>query len=280
MNGIIGQALDYAATGWPVFPARPDKGIPCTDPVACKRECKTPLTLHGFKDATTDPAKIQAWWRRWPDANVAIATGAPGPDVLDVDNRPAGNGFAAFNRAKSAGLLRHGAAALVRTPSGGFHVYYRGTGQACGKLPAHFIDFKSRGGYVLAPPSRVHGKPYELLDHRAGTGLLDWQAICCLLDPPKPRPAARQIPSGDAPKRWAGVLARLYGLKDGEERWRQLHWAACRAAELIAAGKLTEAEAREALMDASRANGYIADHGEREAIRKIDRGLAAEAVNR
>ena len=74
--------------------------------------------------------------------------------------------------------------------------------------------------------------------------------------------------------RFAGVITYLSGLKDGDQRWRQLHWAACRAAELIAAGKLSEPEARAALLDASRANGYVADHGEREALRKIDRGFA------
>jgi hypothetical protein len=83
MTGILGQALAYAATGWPVFPCRPDAD-PCPY-LPGKCECKAPVTLNGFKDATTGPALIRGWWRRWPDANVAIATGAPGPDVLDVD---------------------------------------------------------------------------------------------------------------------------------------------------------------------------------------------------
>jgi len=57
------------------------------------------------------------WFVSHPDWNLAIATGAPGPDVLDVDNHgPAGNGYAAFRRLKDAGLL-DGAAAYVRTPA-------------------------------------------------------------------------------------------------------------------------------------------------------------------
>ena len=39
--------------------------------------------------------------------NLAIATGAPGPDVLDVDQHgPAGNGYAAFDGLRRAGLAR------------------------------------------------------------------------------------------------------------------------------------------------------------------------------
>jgi Bifunctional DNA primase/polymerase, N-terminal len=263
--------LTCAAAGWPVFPTRPDV-YPCPYPPG-KCECKAPLTRNGFKDATIDPGQIRAWWRRWPDANVAIATGAPGPDVLDVDDRPEGSGWAAFNRLKRAGLLT-GAAVLVRTPSGGLHAYFAGTSQGCGKLPRHWLDFKSAGGYVLTPPSRVHGKPYELLDARAGHAALDWQAVRRLLDPP-PQPRPRRQPNGKASGRnLAGIVRYLSGLHDGEQRWKQLYWGACRAAELIAAGKISESEARDALLEAGRANGYIADHSEREALRKIARGLA------
>lgn len=79
---LLAAALRYASAGWPVFPCTPD-GTAAPDH-------KAPLTAHGFKDATTDPARIRAWWHRWPDANVAIATGEPGPDVLDVDNHDTG----------------------------------------------------------------------------------------------------------------------------------------------------------------------------------------------
>jgi hypothetical protein len=100
-------ALTYAARGWPVFP--------------CQVGQKAPATAHGHLDATTDPAQITAWFSRNPSWNLAIATGAPGPDVLDVDDHgPAGNGYAAFARLSKAGLL-DGAAAYVRTPGGALH---------------------------------------------------------------------------------------------------------------------------------------------------------------
>lgn len=202
---------------------------------------------------------IRAWWRRWPLANVSIATGAPGPDVLDVDNHgERGNGWAAFNRLKGAGLLA-GAKALVRTPSGGLHSYYAGTSQRNGKLARHHLDFRSAGGYVLAPPSRVHGRPYELLDHRGGAdGRLDWQAVTRLLDPPRPAVMPRGRDAGDLGKLAAWVAAQQEGNRnDG------LFWAACRAAEtgrgnledLVAAAVtagLAEAEARRTVASAAR----------------------------
>ncbi len=125
--------------------------------------------------ATPPPTRqqITAWFGRHPDWNLAIATGAPGPDVLDVDQHgPAGNGYAAFARLRQAGLL-DGAAAYVRTPSGGLHAYFTGSAQRNGHLPAHHLDFRSRGGYVLAPPSQVDGKPYQLIRH-AWTPTAPW----------------------------------------------------------------------------------------------------------
>lgn len=86
MNDTLRQALAYASTGWPAFPCKPDS--------------KEPDTAHGFKNATTDPDTIRAWWQRRPDRNVAIATGTPGPDVLDVNVAAEGNGWGAFSRLK------------------------------------------------------------------------------------------------------------------------------------------------------------------------------------
>ena len=172
---------------------------------------------------------IHRWWRRWPAANVAIATGAPGPDVLDVDVATEGSGWAGFNRLKRAGLLT-GAHALVRTPRGGLHAYYRGTGQPSGSLTRarHFIDLKASGGYVLAPPSDVHGRPYELLDHRAADGHLDWQAVRQLLDPPqRPRPGLPRNGGG----RDIGRLAEWVAAQPEGNRNAGLYWAACRAME-------------------------------------------------
>jgi len=236
---MTAAALAYAARSWPVFPCKPDG--------------KEPLTMHGFKDATTDPAIIRSWWARWPDANIGIATGEPGPDVVDVDVKGGVNGYTALNKLRRAGLLS-GASALVRTPSGGLHVYFAGTSQECGRLPEHGLDFKARGGYVLAPPSAINGRCYELNDERVLGATHDWQAARRVLRPPR-TPRTVMGPRSDSIEHLAAWVARL---AEGN-RNNGLYWAACRAIEtgsdpepLIAASTLDEAEARRTVASAAR----------------------------
>ncbi len=235
----------------------------------CQAGQKTPATPHGYRDATTDEHQITAWFTRNPLWNVAIATGAPGPDVLDVDEHgAAGNGYAAFDTLSKTGLL-DGAAVYVRTPSGGLHAYFRGSAQHNGHLPAHHLDFRSRGGYVLAPPSCVDGKPYRLIRTVQADGGLDWATVTALLEPrrqitrPRPRPA---------PGRDLSHLARWVASQQQGNRNAGLFWAANRALEADPAADLSSlaAAARQAglgdkeitrTLDSARKTGHVpADH--------------------
>jgi hypothetical protein len=237
------QPLAYAARGWPVFP--------------CQAGQKTPATAHGHRDATTDPAQITAWFTRDPHWNLAIATGAPGPDVLDVDDHgPAGNGYAAFAKLSRAGLL-DGAAAYVRTPSGGLHAYFRGSGQRNGHLPAHHLDFRSRGGYVLAPPSWVDGKPYHLIWELDADGGLDWATVTALLEPQR---QTQRPPLNPGPGRDLSHLARWVAGQHEGNRNAGLFWAANRALDADPAADLSP------LATAARQAGL----DEREIARTLD----------
>jgi hypothetical protein len=164
---MLESALWHAAQGWPVGPCETGGKAPA------KRLCP-----HGFKDFTTVERIIRGWFEgRYAGYNLAIATGYPGPDVVDVDVRPDGNGWAAYDVLKAAGMLA-GAHRLVRTRSDGLHIYLHGTDQQCGRLKDAHIDFKARGGYVLVPPSYVDAwhaddgiaGAYELPEARPPTG--------------------------------------------------------------------------------------------------------------
>ena len=222
-NETLRQALAFADRGWPVFPCQPGQ--------------KTPATRHGFWDATTDPTQITRWFARHREWNLAVATGAPGPDVLDVDQHgAAGNGFAAFNRLTRAGLL-DGASAHVRTPSGGLHAYFTGTSQRNGHLPAHHIDFRSTGGYILTPPSQVQGRPYQLIKTPDHSGGLDWAAVTQVLEP-------RQPPRQPEPRHGTGPgevdrLASWVARQQLGNRNAGLFWAANRALEADRASDLS-----------------------------------------
>ncbi|HUK67444.1 MAG TPA: bifunctional DNA primase/polymerase [Streptosporangiaceae bacterium] len=196
--GCLTAALTYAAAGWPVFPCQPRR--------------KTPFPRsRGFKDATTDPGRLRAWWARWPDANVAVATGEPAVDVLDVDVKPGVDGYVALGRLRRAGLVT-GAQALARTRSGGLHIYFAGSGQKSGARDKIGLDFRACGGYVLVPPSWVDSDDkgpagrYEWIDRRHGTATFGWSAALRLLDPPRTPTARAPVWNGGelpASVRWA-----------------------------------------------------------------------------
>jgi Bifunctional DNA primase/polymerase, N-terminal len=242
----VRAAQAYAAAGWPVFP--------------CVAGEKIPATKNGLLDATTDPDRIAHWWGRNPARNVAIATGAPGPDVLDVDHHgEAGNGFAAFNRLKREGLVGQ-PRALVRTPSGGFHAYYTGTGQRNGKITGQHLDYRAQGGYVVAPPSAVGGRPYEVVSHQPSKDTFDWTAAKQLLEPERPREPQRDA---DRPRDVGHLAGWVAGLEEGN-RNDGLFWAANRAIE---AG---HSDALDALARAAQSAGLTeaeADRTIRSALR-------------
>ena len=216
------HALEYADRGWPVFPCQPGQ--------------KIPATTHGFRDATTDPDQIIDWFARHPSQNLAVATGGPGPDVLDIDQHgAAGHGFTALGRLRQAGML-DGAAAYVRTPSGGLHAYFTGSTQHCGHLPAHHLDFLSAGGYILAPPSQIDDHRYQLVKTTGRHGHLDWAAITRMLQPGRPhqRPEPRPAPGRDL-----SHLARWVAAQPEGNRNAGLYWAANRALETDPAADLS-----------------------------------------
>ncbi len=250
MSELLTAALAYAAAGWPVFPCRPGRKVPLGA-----------LVVHGVLDATTDPAVITAWWSRCPTANVAVACGAPGPDVVDVDVTAAKPGPASLARLRDAGLLT-GSQATVRTPSGGLHIYFGGTSQGNGAMPRHGIDFRGAGGYVLAPPSTVDSRPYELVASRPPTGAtVDFGAIRRHLDPPRPMPRVRPGARSDV-----GQLVEWVAALPEGNRNSGLYWATRRAVETGAdPGVYAE------LVDAAVTAGLPAAEAER-TVRSARRG--------
>jgi hypothetical protein len=221
-NAALGRALAYARHGWPVFPCLPGE--------------KIPATRHGYRDAATDEQQITDWFGSRSRWNLAIITGAPGPDVLDIDQHgPAGNGYGAFAELRRAGLV-DGATAYVRTPAGGMHAYFTGSDQHSGRLPSHHLDFRSHGGYVLAPPSQVGGKSYYVIAKRGGRGALNWDAATRLLEPDRQLQHHRQRPA-------LGLdlthLTRWVASQPQGNRNAGLFWAANRALEADVAADLS-----------------------------------------
>lgn len=170
MSTSMGEvALSYAKRGWAILPLYQPlgKGCSCPKGAECSSPGKHPRIQCGVKDASADLAQIVAWWSRWPNANIGIATGeCSGLLVLDIDNHG--------NRAGEVSLARladeHGG--VPRTLSvktgGGVHLYFRHPGSTVGNSIGKIgpgIDVRSDGGYVVAAPSlHISGRHYEWLD--------------------------------------------------------------------------------------------------------------------
>lgn len=105
------SAAELVSLGFRIFPIVPGR--------------KTPLIEAWQRNATDDADMIGDWANKWPDANIAIATGmASDVVVIDVDQKPGKDGQATIAKlAKQGKALPPSPIAL--TPSGGRHLFFR-----------------------------------------------------------------------------------------------------------------------------------------------------------
>ena len=91
---ILDEAVRYLDLGWPVIPAHTVRDGECScGNEHCESAGKHPRiawAIYQTRVASAD--ELRRWWTRWPDANVAVVTGAvSGIVVLDVDPRHGGD---------------------------------------------------------------------------------------------------------------------------------------------------------------------------------------------
>ena len=153
MNELKEAALRYAATGIAVFPLI--------------EKDKKPLTANGFKDATTDPEKIEEWWSVHPNANVGIATGDMSGGIvaidMDVDKEKDKDGYHSFLKWCDENFLVLPDSWLSITGRGGYHLLYKSLFPVPSKIGwLEDVDIRANGGYIVAPPSiHPNGTKYE-----------------------------------------------------------------------------------------------------------------------
>jgi hypothetical protein len=252
MTPLLDAALDYAARGIPVYPAHWPRPIPggaglacsCPRGPVCDRPAKHPLLRHGVKEATTDPDRLGRWWHRWPPANVGLATGVVF-DALDIDG-PAG--LAALRQLQRAADLRL-PGPLVATGGGGWHHWFTPTG--LGNRPPRgldHVDWRGKGGCVLAPPSRhMSGLPYRWLVRLDQAPLAEVPAALRPLLNPDPPTAARPVRPAEPDlaghpygrRVLAAELAAL-GRSTPGHRNRTLNRTAFKVYRYVASGVLSE----------------------------------------
>lgn len=137
---LPGAALWYANTGLRVFPLQPGR----KDPYPAS---------HGCLDATSDQDQIISWWTHRPNANIGIATGHL-VDVIDIDGPDGVHSWVELGDGLPPIL------GTVSTPrDGGSHLYVPATGRGNKARIYPGIDYRGRGGYVVAPPSTLAVDP-------------------------------------------------------------------------------------------------------------------------
>lgn len=262
-------AVAAARRGWAVFPTRPGGKEPRSG-------------LSWPNAATADPALVAiAHWQ--PGENYGIAAKKSGLVILDLDQPKPGYELPSEWRdepgvvdgsdvlavlAQRAGVTSWPHTFTVTTPSGGRHLYYAApSGRPIDNKPlGPLIDVRAggdgNGGYVLGPGSALNGRTYEIADDLDPQPLPGW--IADLLDPPQPvaRSYERSVeqPASDrVAARLDGLIATVLEAREGG-RNNALHWAACRAAEMVTAGQLTEDQVHDSLGQAAACTGL--DHGE------------------
>lgn len=158
----------YLATehGLPVFPAR-EKAHEYIDRKTGKTRtlhAKSPYTAHGLKEATTDTAQINAWWKKHPDALVGMACGEKsGILVVDIDSGGNKCGEASF----AATGLTIPKTVQTRTMSGGRHILFKyptgsNIGNSASTCFGQDVDVRGEGGYVIFAGSVLpDGRRYE-----------------------------------------------------------------------------------------------------------------------
>lgn len=150
---------------WAIFPTHSirDGACSCGD-ASCNSPGKHPRVSNGVKAATTNTRQIESWAEQFPDANWAVATGAPsGVWVLDLDSKPDKDGTESLKAWLAESHAQMFKTHTVETGGGGWHYYWKdvGLGNRANILPG--VDVRGDGGYVLLPgSSHISGKTYRV----------------------------------------------------------------------------------------------------------------------
>lgn len=217
----------FAGRGYPIFPLAPGRKTPMRGCHRCSQhsaeyvphpaqECGCLARgglCHGFYAATLDLDLIERWWTV-RDRGVAVATGAAGLVIVDVDRHSSTPPQQADQLLPGVDLTptpvsavkdgvdvlrllaqRRGQAdpstgeltMTVRTPSGGLHLWFRApartawrgsaSGDHHGPVLGWQLDVRARGGYIVAPGTRTAAGAYRVVgEHREPVLLPSWLA--------------------------------------------------------------------------------------------------------
>jgi bifunctional DNA primase/polymerase-like protein len=235
------------------------------------------LVRGGVHAATRDLATIERWWHTWPQANVAIACGAPsGVVVIDID------------APSQVPELLNPTTLCASTPSGGRHLYCRYV-EGIRNRVFDWGEVRSTGLYVVAPPATGR----EWLNNSV---IADVPENLAKIVPEAPT-VTSLVPSGS----WADAIAdhrktvarwsreesfalvayrnAINRVLNAKHRMIALNAETYALGRLVGRGWITQSDVVRGMEAASRHNGLIAKRG-LEVVRAVILGALAKGAAR
>ena len=115
--------------------------------IPVKKNKKPFIKWEPYQKEKADEAQIEAWWQKWPAANIGIVTGSiSNLTVIDIDSNEGNDAIEEH--------LPDSFITPIATSPKGKHIYFQykeGITNATRFLTD--CDIRSEGGYIIAPPS-------------------------------------------------------------------------------------------------------------------------------
>jgi hypothetical protein len=157
----VDGALHLAKLGYKLFPVTPNGKTPAVEGWQAWAESSTPQQIAQYGIAN-------------PTANWGVYCEPSGLLVVDIDNKGGVSGSDTVRGLIEESGKKFPVTLSVATPSGGYHIYFKGSARSRVKALGEGVDVKSLGGYVVAPGSRVNDRCYTIEQDAPVAPVPDW----------------------------------------------------------------------------------------------------------
>lgn len=167
---------DLVDRGFYIFPIRPDN--------------KTPYSGSWYDKTVNTRQGVDALLVEYPGCQWAVNTGYSNLTVTDIDTKDGKKGLDNWMAIKEQ-YGSPGDTLVVQTPSGGYHIYYRGETACSASKIGDGIDIRGVGGYVVAPGSKLPNGEYKIISDKPIPRAPEW--LIDLAGKPRERGATEHI---------------------------------------------------------------------------------------